>query len=109
METGSISTKVDRGKHTTRHSEIFALDDNTFLFDTPGFTSFALTEIEPDMLQHLFPEIEASLGGCRFDNCRHAAEPECAVKKAVAEGRIGQARYDSYLALLKELEEEKKY
>ena len=110
MQTGSISEKSQRGRHTTRHAELFPLDEEgTAIFDTPGFTSFALTEIEPDMLQHLFPEIEASLGGCRFDNCRHAAEPECAVKKAVAEGRIGQARYDSYLALLKELEEEKKY
>ena len=110
METGQISEKTQRGKHTTRHAELFFLDKyGTGVFDTPGFTSFQLTDVEEDELQHLFPEIERHLGKCRYDNCRHAAEPGCAVKEAVRAGSIGQERYDSYLALLKELEENRKY
>lgn len=110
METGDISEKTQRGRHTTRHAELFFLDgEGTGLFDTPGFTSFSLTEMEPEALQHYFPEIEGHLGHCRFDNCRHVAEPDCGIRQAVAEGQIGQARYDSYLALMKELEERTRY
>ena len=114
METGSVSEKTQRGKHTTRHAELFLTDeDGTGIFDTPGFTSFALSDtardLQPEDLQHLFPEIAARLGHCRYDNCRHVAEPGCAVKQAVEEGQIGEIRYNSYLALLKELEEIRKY
>ncbi|MBQ9061150.1 MAG: ribosome small subunit-dependent GTPase A [Firmicutes bacterium] len=110
METGSISEKSQRGRHTTRHAELFQLDeDGTAIFDTPGFTSFALNGIEAEELAHLYPEIERELGSCRYDNCRHVAEPGCGVKEAVEQGRISQARYDSYLALIKELDEAKKY
>ncbi len=114
METGTISEKTQRGRHTTRHAELFLMDDEgTGIFDTPGFTSFALSDtaaqLEPEDLQHLFPEIASRLGHCRYDNCRHVAEPGCAVKQAVEEGGIGRIRYDSYLALLKELEEIRKY
>jgi len=110
METGEISEKTQRGRHTTRHSELFLLDEEgTGIFDTPGFTSFSLAAMEPEELQHCFPEIRPLLGGCRYDNCRHAAEPECAVKQAVEEGRIGRERYGSYRSLLKELEEQNRY
>ena len=110
METGTISEKTQRGRHTTRHAELFLLDEEgTGIFDTPGFTSFALTEIQPEELQHCFPEIEDNLGQCRYDDCRHAAEPDCGVKQAVDEGRIGRQRYDSYLSLLKELEDIERY
>lgn len=110
METGTVSEKTQRGRHTTRHAELFFLDEEgTGVFDTPGFTSFALTEMEPEMLRHCFPEMEALPGKCRYDDCMHAAEPGCAVKAAVEEGRIGRARYGSYLSLLKELEESRKY
>ena len=110
METGDISEKTQRGRHTTRHAELFPLDeDGTAVFDTPGFTSFTLTDVEPAALQHCFPEIASRLGHCRYDNCRHAAEPDCGVKQAVAEGQIGKARYESYLALMKELEEANRY
>lgn len=110
METGAVSEKTQRGRHTTRHAELFFLDEEgTGIFDTPGFTSFTLTEMEPEVLQHCFPEIEAMLGKCRYDDCRHAAEPDCAVKEAVEEGLIGRARYGSYLSLLKELEDSRKY
>ncbi len=110
METGSISEKTQRGRHTTRHAELFDLDtEGSQLFDTPGFTSFSLTQMQPEELQHCFPEIERHRGGCKYDDCRHAAEPDCAVKRAAEEGRIGRARYESYLALLKELEDTKQY
>lgn len=110
METGAISEKTERGRHTTRHAELFELDrEGTRIFDTPGFTSFSLTEMEPEQLQHFFPEIEQALGKCRYDDCRHAAEPGCGIKEALEEGRIGRARYESYLSLLKELEEARKY
>lgn len=110
METGSISEKTQRGRHTTRHAELFDLDaEGTQIFDTPGFTSFSLTQMQPEDLQHFFPEIERNRGECKYDDCRHAAEPDCAVKEAVEKGGIGRARYESYLALLKELEDTKQY
>ena len=110
METGSVSEKSQRGRHTTRHAELFLLDgDGTGIFDTPGFTSFAVSGIEAEELPHLYPEIERELGRCRYDDCRHMAEPGCAVKEAVEQGRISRARYDSYLALIRELDEQKKY
>lgn len=110
METGSVSEKTQRGRHTTRHAELFDLDEaGTGIFDTPGFTSFALTQVEPEALQHCFPEIRDQLGHCYYDNCMHRAEPSCGVKDAVRSGQIGQARYQSYLALLQELEDNKKY
>ena len=110
METGAVSEKSQRGRHTTRHAQLFSLDEEgTAVFDTPGFTSFALTGLEPEELPHLFPEIEAHLGSCRYDDCRHMAEPGCGVKLALDQGQISRERYDSYLAMVRELDEEKKY
>ena len=109
-ETGSISEKSQRGRHTTRHSELFAIDEEgTMLFDTPGFTSFDILEAEEDELQHLYPDIAAHLGGCRYSNCRHIAEADCQVIKAVEDGRIDISRYESYKALLNEIKETKQY
>lgn len=79
------------------------------LFDTPGFTSFDILEAEEDELQHLYPDIAAHLGGCRYSNCRHIAEPDCQVIKAVEDGRIDISRYESYKALLNEIKETKQY
>ncbi|MBR0455547.1 MAG: ribosome small subunit-dependent GTPase A [Firmicutes bacterium] len=104
METGNISRKSQRGKHTTRHSELFTLDEEgTMIFDTPGFTSFDILTAEVDELQFLYPEIGAFAGECRYDNCRHLAEPECAVKQALEEGRISASRYRSYKEQMEEL------
>ena len=104
METGAISEKSQRGKHTTRHSELFALDDEgTMIFDTPGFTSFDILTADEEELQFLYPEIGAFAGKCRYDNCRHLAEPECAVKQALAEGIIAESRYNSYKEQMEEL------
>ena len=104
METGSISRKSQRGKHTTRHSELFELDDaGTMIFDTPGFTSFDILEADAEELQFLYPEIGAYAGQCRYDNCRHLAEPDCAVKRALEEGKINPSRYRSYKEQMEDL------
>ena len=108
-ETGSISHKSKRGRHTTRHSELFDLGDGTMLFDTPGFTSFDILEAEEDELQHLYPEIAPYAGKCRYDNCRHIKEPECAVREAVESGEISQERYDSYKTQLEEIQKKDRY
>lgn len=110
-ETGNISEKSQRGKHTTRHSELFTIDEveGTMIFDTPGFTSFDILESEEDELQHLFPEIAQHLGQCRYNDCRHIAEPDCQVIKAVKDGRIDKSRYESYKILLNEIKESKQY
>lgn len=108
METGEISRKTLRGKNTTRHTELF--DAGEFrLFDTPGFTSFELGAVEEDQLQHYFPEFVPYLGKCRFDNCRHLDEPDCAVAKAAADKAISRRRYASYREMMKALQEQDKY
>ena len=103
-----ISKKTLRGKNTTRHSELFIHDD-IYLFDTPGFTSFETPELEETDLALYFPEFERYLGKCRFDNCMHINEPECAVKDAVSAGKVKKSRYISYKAMYKELKERRKY
>ena len=103
LETGSISRKTNRGKHTTRHVELFEVSDGGMLFDTPGFTSFDILEAEEDELQYLFPEIEALIGKCKYKSCRHSNEPGCAVKDAVAGGKIPKSRYESYLSMYQEI------
>ena len=108
METGEISRKTLRGKNTTRHTELF--DAGEFrLFDTPGFTSFELGEVEEDQLQHYFPEFAPYLGKCRFDNCRHLDEPDCAVAKAAADKAISRRRYASYKDMMRFLQQQEKY
>ena len=108
-ETGSISHKSKRGRHTTRHSELFDLGDGTMLFDTPGFTSFDILEADEEELQHLYPAMLPFMGKCRYDNCRHIKEPECAVRDAVEAGEISQQRYDSYKTQLEEIRNKDKY
>lgn len=108
-ETGDVSRKTKRGKHTTRHCELFDLGGGTMIFDTPGFTSFSLAGVEEEELQHLYPEMRPYLGSCRYDDCRHLKEPECAVRQAVEEGRISPERYASYQAQLAEIQEMNRY
>lgn len=105
METGEISSKSGRGRHTTRHSEIFDLEDGmgTMIFDTPGFTSFKGEDIPEDELQRYYPEIFKHSGECRYDNCRHIAEPGCAVKDALSRGDISESRYESYRSHMEEI------
>lgn len=108
METGGVS-RIGRGRHTTRHSEIFHIADDSYLMDTPGFTSMNLPEIEKEQLRFYFPEFTKYEGECRFNGCVHVNEPDCTVKQAVEEERIDKQRYDSYVQIYEELKSQKKY
>lgn len=108
METGEISRKIDRGKHTTRHAELLAIDEHTFLCDTPGFSSLSVWDMEKEELKNYFPEFLA-YDGCRFLGCTHTHEPDCAVKRALEDGKISRQRYDNYLEMYRELQERRKY
>lgn len=109
METGEISKKLKRGKHTTRHSQVIPVEKNTFLVDTPGFSSLYLTDMKEEELRDYFPEFVMYEPQCRFQGCMHIHEPGCAVKKALSEGKISQQRYNNYLALYEELKEKRRY
>ncbi len=109
METGEISRKTSRGKHTTRHAELFPVEGGGMLFDTPGFTSFDVLEAEEEELAYLFPEMEPYAGQCRYDNCRHLKEPDCAVRQALAEGKIHPSRYASYEEFIRMIRSKKKW
>ncbi len=101
--TGRISSKTGRGRHTTRHVEIFPFTDGTLLYDTPGFTSLDMPAIEPLAVRELFPEFRGLSGECRYSDCMHINEPECAVKEALKRGEISTSRYDSYKAMAEEV------
>lgn len=109
METGEISRKIDRGRHTTRHSELFALGEDTFLMDTPGFTSLNVEGIEKEELSGYYPEFAPYEVACRFGGCAHISEPDCGVKQALAEGKISRIRYENYKLLYEELKSRRKY
>ena len=108
METGGIS-RIGRGRHTTRHSEIFNMYGKSYICDTPGFTSLMLPELEKEDLRYYFPDFEEFEGKCRFNGCVHVNEPGCAVKMAVDEGILSKDRYQSYVTLYEELKNKKKY
>lgn len=100
--TGEVSQKLGRGRHTTRHVELFALKNGGYVADTPGFGSFDIEQMEsirPAELQYCFPEFEPFLGSCRFTDCTHRSEPDCAVRAAAAEGSIHPSRLESYRRL----------
>ena len=102
LATGEVSEKLGRGRHTTRHGELYDLGDDTFVADTPGFSSFDTDQMEvllKENLQYAFPDFEAYLGSCQFHDCTHRKEPGCAVRQAVEDGKIEKTRYDSYLRL----------
>lgn len=99
LETGTISDKISRGRHTTRHVELFKLNDGGYILDTPGFSSVETEDISADELDNCFPEIMNAKGGCRFRTCAHIDEPDCSVKKAVENGEIPLSRYESYKEL----------
>lgn len=109
METGAISKKIDRGKHTTRHSELFVLDEESYIMDTPGFSSLRLFDMEKEELKDFYPEFRDYDGGCRFRGCAHMNEPGCGVKEALAAGKISEVRYHNYTVLYEELKNRKKY
>ena len=109
METGVISEKIRRGKHTTRHSELFFVGAGTYMMDTPGFSSMYIEDMEPEQLKDFFPEFEQCEDECRFLGCVHVGEKICGVKKAVAESMISRSRYDNYLHLYQELKDKRRY
>ncbi|WP_029230754.1 ribosome small subunit-dependent GTPase A [Butyrivibrio sp. VCB2006] len=121
MQTGELSRKIERGKNTTRHSELFFVeelsgdvseqnadddtfvDNGTYVIDTPGFTSLELRDVTPETLCQFYPEFTEYEPECRFGGCAHIAEPDCGVKNAIAEGKIAKVRYDNYKVLYEEL------
>lgn len=109
METGKVSDKIHRGKHTTRHSELFCLDDNTFIMDTPGFSSLYVNDFEKEELKDHFVEFKEYADKCKYNGCMHINEPKCAVKDALMEGKISRTRYDNYKLLVEEINNNKKY
>lgn len=109
METGDISRKIDRGKHTTRHSELIAVDGDTYIMDTPGFSSLYTGDFEKEELKGFFPEFNTFEGQCRFHGCDHVHEPDCAVKQALSDGKIHSARYQNYLELYNEIKEKRRF
>ena len=109
MATGDISQKIQRGRHTTRHSELFHLEGQTYVMDTPGFTSLYINEIDAPDLKSYFTEFDQYEALCRFNGCVHINEPDCAVKNALEEGKISRNRYDNYVVLYDELKSQRKY
>ena len=109
METGEISKKLKRGKHTTRHSQVIPIGEETYLMDTPGFSSLYLTDMEEQELREYFPEFREYEGSCRFLGCRHIHEPGCAVKEALENQEISKLRYEDYVSLYGELKEKRRY
>jgi ribosome biogenesis GTPase len=109
METGDVSEKIKRGKHTTRHSELIYVDQDTYVMDTPGFSSLYIDDIDKEELKDYFVEFHAYEEECRFIGCSHRNEPGCAVKNALKEHKISKIRYENYITLYNELQSLKKY
>ena len=109
MQTGVLSDKIDRGKHTTRHSELIPIDEDTYILDTPGFSSLNLFDVNTDTLKDYYYEFEDYAAECRFLDCKHISEPDCGVKKAVESGEVSRLRYENYLTLYRECKEKRKY
>ena len=102
LATGEVSQKLGRGRHTTRHVELYKIDEDTFVADTPGFSSFDTDQMDvilKENLQYTFPDFAPYLGKCQFHDCSHRAEPGCAVRQALEDSALEPTRYDSYLRL----------
>ena len=109
METGTVSEKIKRGRHTTRHSELFLAEEDTYIMDTPGFTSLYVNDFEKDELKDYFPEFTEYGKQCRFAGCAHINEPVCGVKQALEAGKISRIRYENYVELYREIQAGKRY
>lgn len=108
FQTGEVSSKIKRGRHTTRHASLYSLDTHSFIMDTPGFSAIDHSEISLERLTSLYPEFLRYEDGCKFSPCFHDHEPICGVKAALAEGHIAPMRYDSYQLIRSEIEEQRK-
>lgn len=109
METGSISKKIARGRHTTRHSELIRIEEGSYIMDTPGFSSLYVDDFEKEELKLYFREFADFGERCRYNGCDHVHEPGCAVKSAVEKGMIHRSRYENYLGMYQELKEKKRF
>ncbi len=109
METGNVSDKIKRGKHTTRHSELIFVEEDTYIMDTPGFSSLYINEMEKEDLKDYFVEFMDYDGECRFTGCSHLNEPGCAVKEALKQHKISRIRYENYVLLYDELKNQRRY
>lgn len=105
LETGQLSDKISRGRHTTRHTRLLVLPQGGMLVDTPGFSTMNMSELMPEDLPYLYPDFSDHMYGCRFNGCMHDKEPGCMVKEAVSSGFISQERYKRYIRILNELKE----
>ena len=108
LETGEVSEKLGRGRHTTRHVELYAIGEDTFIADTPGFSSFDTDQMDvilKENLQYAFPDFGPYIGKCQFADCAHLKEPGCAVRQALEAGDIQPSRYDSYCRLYEKAKE----
>ena len=108
FQTGAVSDKIKRGRHTTRHASLYSLDESSFIMDTPGFSALEHTGMTLDDLIYAFPEFNDYDGGCKFSPCSHSHEPICSVKEALESGHISQQRYQSYLTIKSEIEDQRR-
>lgn len=109
METGEISRKIERGKQTTRHAELFYIGDGGYICDTPGFGSLELFDVDKKELKDYFPEFMEYTKDCKFNGCIHIGEKDCGVKRALAEGKISESRYKNYQLIYEELANKREY
>ena len=109
METGSISMKIERGKHTTRHSQLIPISEDTYILDTPGFSSLSVFDMEKEELEAYYEEFQPLVGGCKFTGCSHIHEPVCGVKEGIKRGEVSMERYENYKLIYQELAQKKKY
>ncbi len=108
LSIGAVSEKIKRGRHTTRHSEIMKLEEDTYVVDTPGFSSLEFEHLDAKEIFPLFPDMAPYGGHCRFSSCLHLSEPDCPVKEAVQEGLIQKERYETYCKILASITERKR-
>lgn len=109
MDTGVLSKKIARGKHTTRHSELLPISEDTYLMDTPGFSSVYFYDMEPEELKQYYKEFEEYEPYCKYGGCNHIGENECGIKQAVEDGEIAPSRYDNYRLFFEEMKAQKRY
>lgn len=109
FQTGEVSDKIKRGRHTTRHASLYSIDKHSFIMDTPGFSALDFSDISEERLTSLYPEFTEYEEQCKFSPCYHEHEPICGIKNAVDEGQIAKTRYESYLTIREEIKSQRKW
>ncbi|MDY3973046.1 ribosome small subunit-dependent GTPase A [uncultured Veillonella sp.] len=109
FQTGEVSDKIKRGRHTTRHASLYSIDEHSFIMDTPGFSALDFSDISEERLTSLYPEFAEYEEQCKFSPCYHEHEPICGIKNAVDEGQIAKTRYESYLTIREEIKSQRKW